>query len=124
MSISRKLGRLGGVTLANTFCRRGLFDEYDKDHNDRLSLNEVSAMFEGLSKKVTALPATAQVASQQGKYLGKMFSKLAKSRKALQENDMPDLDDEAYYKAFEYQHLGSLAYIGNSCVVSSHHIPP
>ena len=71
-------------------------------------------MFENLSKKVTALPATAQVASQQGKYLGSMFTKLAKQRKALVDNEMPDLDDEAYYKAFEYRHLGSLAYIGNS----------
>ena len=43
-----------------------------------------------------------------------MFGKLAKSREALAKNDLPDLNDEAYYEPFEYKHLGSLAYIGNS----------
>ena len=86
-------------------------------------------MFSDLSKKVTTLPAvrqqtfsmfpadayqTAQVASQQGKYLGGMFTKLAKQARVLRDNDMPDLDDEGYYDPFSYQHLGSLAYIGNS----------
>jgi NADH dehydrogenase len=54
------------------------------------------------------------VAAQQGKYLGAMFGKLAKSHKALELNEMPDMDDEAYYSPFAYRHLGNLAYIGNS----------
>lgn len=57
---------------------------------------------------------TAQVASQQGKYLGKMFGKLAKSRETLKANGVTDMDDAAYYTPFTYTHLGSLAYIGNS----------
>jgi NADH dehydrogenase FAD-containing subunit len=57
---------------------------------------------------------TAQVAAQQGKYLGGKFTKLAKQHKVLQANFLPGDDDEAYYKPFRYLHLGSLAYIGNS----------
>lgn len=59
---------------------------------------------------------TAQVASQQGKYLGAKFGKLAKQQETLSKNGIVDLDDESYYHPFEYQHLGSLAYIGNSYV--------
>ncbi|OCF75822.1 NADH dehydrogenase [Kwoniella mangroviensis CBS 8886] len=95
---------------------RDVFDEFDKDKDERLSLNEVAAMFLGVSKKVTSYPATAQVASQQGKYLGAMFSKLAKQHKTLEANGIEDLNDEVYYHPFEYFHLGSLAYIGNSAV--------
>lgn len=57
---------------------------------------------------------TAQVASQQGKYLGQLFGKLKTHHKALEANDLPDLDDEMYSDAFNYKHLGNLAYIGNS----------
>jgi hypothetical protein len=59
---------------------------------------------------------TAQVAAQQGKYLAKMYGTLAKRIDTLDANEMPDHDDEMYYKPFKYLHLGTLAYIGNSCV--------
>jgi NADH dehydrogenase len=39
---------------------RELFNEYDKDKDDKLSLNECAAMFESLSKKVTSLPAVSR----------------------------------------------------------------
>lgn len=93
---------------------RDLFDKYDNNKNDHLSLNEVATMFQDLEAKITSYPATAQVAAQQGKYLGGMFKKLAKSTKTLRANELPDLDDEMYYEPFSYMHLGSLAYIGNS----------
>ncbi|WWC71381.1 uncharacterized protein I206_105336 [Kwoniella pini CBS 10737] len=95
---------------------RDVFDEFDGNKDERLSLNEVASMFLGLSKKVTSYPATAQVASQQGKYLGGMFSKLSKQHKTLEENGIENLSDDAYYHPFDYLHLGSLAYIGNSAV--------
>jgi NADH dehydrogenase FAD-containing subunit len=56
------------------------------------------------------------VASQQGKYLGKKLTKLARQRKVLDANSMPLSADEAYFKTFKYHHLGSLAYIGNAAV--------
>jgi hypothetical protein len=59
---------------------------------------------------------TAQVAAQQGKYLAKMYGKLAQQTNILDANEMPDHDDELYYKPFKYLHLGTLAYIGNSSV--------
>lgn len=71
-------------------------------------------MFLTLSKKVTALPATAQVASQEGQYLAKMFNKLSKEHKALEANGIVDLDDDVYFHPFKYKSLGNLAYIGNS----------
>lgn len=61
------------------------------------------------------LVQTAQVASQQGKYLGKKLSQLAKKREVLEANGIQDLD-EAVSKPFRYTHLGSLAYIGNAAV--------
>lgn len=94
--------------------RRDVFSEYDKDEVGHLSLNQVADMFIKMSKKATTLPATAQVASQQGEYLGHMFGKLAKQYKVLKANDVDNLDDEVYYKAFRYNNIGALAYIGNS----------
>ena len=45
----------------------------------------------------TRIPATAQVAEQEGKYLGKALNRIAKNKPA---------------EAFQYKHLGMLAYIG------------
>jgi NADH dehydrogenase FAD-containing subunit len=58
---------------------------------------------------------TAQVASQEGKYLGRKLSKLAKQEPILKQNDI-SATDEAVSSPFEYKHLGSLAYIGNAAV--------
>jgi len=58
---------------------------------------------------------TAQVASQQGKYLGKKLDQLVKKREVLEANDVQDFD-EAICGPFRYTHLGSLAYIGNAAV--------
>lgn len=60
---------------------------------------------------------TAQVASQQGAYLGKKLSKVQQSgHHLLDENDVHDDIDDMLYDPFTYFHLGSLAYIGNSAV--------
>ncbi|KAJ9116143.1 hypothetical protein QFC20_000822 [Naganishia adeliensis] len=93
-----------------------LFIKYDTDKDNHLSLNDVARAFYEISKKITTLPATAQVASQQGEYLGKKFTQLSKQHDTLIKNQMMDLDDAAYSKPFKYMHLGSLAYVGNSAV--------
>lgn len=96
-----------------------VFDKYDVDHNGSLGLNEIADMLLETQKKMTALPATAQVASQQGKYLAKKLNKLAKHRDKGGDmnpndgSDVYDIDDEVA-KPFEYHNLGSLAYIGNA----------
>jgi len=94
---------------------REVFDAFDTDRDDRLGLNELTALLQDISSKITTLPATAQVAAQQGKYLGKKFSYLAKHKQSLQDNYILDFDD-AWYRPFRYLHLGSLAYVGNAAV--------
>jgi NADH dehydrogenase len=95
---------------------RDLFDEFDSDKDDGLSINEIATMLDKISSKITSLPATAQVASQQGKYLGKKFNKLAKKHGNLDANNSILDQDSAVMDHFKYRHLGSLAYIGNAAV--------
>ncbi|KAI0371681.1 nucleotide-binding domain-containing protein [Pilatotrama ljubarskyi] len=96
---------------------RELFDLYDSDSDNTLTLNELAVLLQEIGNKITALPATAQVASQQGKYLGKKLSKVAERRKVLEANGLrPEEADEAVSGPFRYFHLGSLAYIGNAAV--------
>ena len=89
---------------------REVFDLYDSDADNSLNLNELAVLLQEIGNKITALPATAQVASQQGKYLGKKFSKLSKQRHTLLANDVPVGNaDEFVAQPFRYMHLGSLA---------------
>jgi NADH:ubiquinone reductase (H+-translocating) len=94
-----------------------LFATYDKDQSGTLDFGELRELLMQIDSKLTSLPATAQRAHQQGQYLGHKFNKLARSAPGLSLNEVKDGDlDEAVYKAFEYHHFGSLAYIGNSAV--------
>lgn len=98
---------------------REMFDEYDADKDGQLNLNEIANVLIETGNKMTALPATAQVAAQQGHYLGKKLNKLAKRRD--QGGDMhphtaeevEDVDEQVS-KPFKYTNFGSLAYIGNA----------
>jgi NADH:ubiquinone reductase (H+-translocating) len=94
-----------------------LFQAYDKDQSGTLDFGELRELLMQIDSKLTSLPATAQRAHQQGQYLGHKFNKMARAAPGLLANDIKDGDlDEAIYKAFEYHHLGSLAYIGNAAV--------
>jgi NADH dehydrogenase len=94
-----------------------LFAEYDKDQSGTLGFGELRELLKQIDSKLTSLPATAQRAHQQGQYLAHKFNKLARATPGLKANDIQEGDlDAAVYKAFEYKHLGSLAYIGNSAV--------
>ncbi|KAG8833379.1 hypothetical protein FRC17_010775 [Serendipita sp. 399] len=96
---------------------RDMFQRYDIDHDDSLSINEVATLLAELGNKITSLPATAQVASQQGKYLGHKLSKIARKEAVLAANGIStDVGDDVVSKPFHYRHLGSLAYIGNAAV--------
>ena len=94
-----------------------LFAEYDKDSSGTLDFGELRELLMQIDSKLTSLPATAQRAHQQGQYLGRKFNKMAQATPGMELNqiDYGDLDD-AVYKAFEYKHLGSLAYIGNAAI--------
>ena len=94
-----------------------LFEQYDKDNSGTLDFGEMHELLIQIDNKLTSLPATAQRAHQQGQYLGRKFNKLAQAAPGMKANEMDYGDlDEAVYKAFEYHHLGSLAYIGNSAI--------
>lgn len=92
-----------------------LFQEYDKDRSGTLDLEELQTLLHQIDSKLTSLPMTAQRANQQGQYLGRKFNKLAHTSKRTA-IAFSRLDDENVYRAFKYQHLGSLAYIGNAAV--------
>ncbi|KAF3926531.1 hypothetical protein AA313_de0200124 [Arthrobotrys entomopaga] len=94
-----------------------LFEQYDVDHSGTLDFHELSELLSKIDDGLTSLPATAQRAHQQGQYLGRKLNKLAQVAPGMRANGLLDGDlDEAYYKAFEYKHLGSLAYVGNAAV--------
>ena len=94
-----------------------LFNVYDKDQSGTLDFGELHELLVQIDSKLTSLPATAQRANQQGQYLGRKFNKIALAIPGFRANevDFGDLD-EAVYKAFEYHHMGSLAYVGNAAI--------
>ncbi|GME67298.1 unnamed protein product [[Candida] boidinii] len=94
-----------------------LIAKYDTQNTGYLNFNQIKLLLKEVDSKVISLPATAQRANQQGRYLGKKLTKLAKSSLTLSMNDIITGDiDNAISKPFKYTHLGSLAYIGNSAV--------
>jgi len=94
-----------------------LFQQYDVDQSGTLDFGELHELLMQIDTKLTSLPATAQRANQQGVYLGRKFNKVAAAMPGWKANevDFGDLD-EAAYKAFEYHHMGSLAYVGNAAI--------
>ncbi|CDZ98411.1 64 kda mitochondrial nadh dehydrogenase [Phaffia rhodozyma] len=90
-----------------------IFDQYDTDKDGNLGLNEVAEMFIRISNKITTLPPTAQVANQQGVYLGQKFLKLAKEVKKDPGSSIL-ANDDLYHPHFQYKHLGSLASLGSA----------
>ncbi|KAG6909608.1 hypothetical protein DXG01_016390 [Tephrocybe rancida] len=97
---------------------RTLFDMYDKDKDNILSLNELVPLLQDVEQRLTSLPATAQVASQEGKYIGRKLHKLARKADVVETSNVssPAPRDEDVSGPFRYLHLGSLAYIGNAAV--------
>ncbi|KAG0255143.1 hypothetical protein DFQ27_006412 [Actinomortierella ambigua] len=85
-----------------------VFAKYDKDHSGTLNMEEIREFLTDAEKSMTALPATAQVASQQGKYVGKRINALWRDDGEIHKLDPKKLP------AFAYHHMGSLAYIGGS----------
>ncbi|WFD02216.1 hypothetical protein MOBT1_000897 [Malassezia obtusa] len=98
----------------------GLFEKYDLNHDHKICVSELANLVRDAAKDVTSFPPTAQVASQEGKYLGRKLNALAKlrSEKRLPQPDpknqaLFDLDDEVF-KPYEFHSLGNVAYLGNA----------
>ncbi|CAF1105552.1 unnamed protein product [Adineta ricciae] len=85
------------------------FQEADKDQSGFLTLAALHLALEKADKKIRALPATAQVASQEGRYVADLL------------NQIPNLTVNDYQqhnlKPFRYKHMGSLAYVGSDSAV-------
>ncbi|KAI1317139.1 hypothetical protein EDD11_008930 [Mortierella claussenii] len=86
-----------------------VFKKYDKDGNGTLDMDEIRDFLVDAEKQCTALPATAQVANQQGKFVGKRINVLH----SIEDNPA----EVAKLPSFSYKHLGSLAYIGGNDAV-------
>ncbi|CAO3592042.1 unnamed protein product [Absidia cylindrospora] len=85
------------------------FEAYDKDKNGLLDMDEMHTLLHDVDNKMTNLPATAQVAAQQGSYLGRYLNVLSSK------NDDQGKTTHAVLP-FDYHHLGTLAYLGNTAV--------
>ena len=79
-----------------------LFERFDVNKDNVLTRNEFENMIKEIDQGLTMLPATAQVASQQGKYLAQLFNKHL-YMEGLEEGD-----------TFHYHHMGSFAYVGKN----------
>ena len=81
----------------------------DLDDDTRLTRAEFSSLLESIDKGIRALPATAQVAAQQGKYLAKLAAGGALTAGvAGAATPAPTTPP----RPFRYGHKGSLAYVG------------
>ncbi|KAJ1883814.1 hypothetical protein LPJ81_007201, partial [Coemansia sp. IMI 209127] len=102
------------------------FDNFDTDHNGTICLDEFEHMLEYVDSKLTALPALAQVANQEGVYLGCTLNKLASmyASSELPDKGSPELAKIAPQEVrrmerdavspFTYHHRGTLAYLGRA----------
>ena len=82
------------------------FEEADREKSGLINLTTLRSILEKADQKVRALPATAQVASQEGRYIADLLN--ASTRLQYEEENL---------KAFRYQHMGSLAYVGGDSAV-------
>ena len=94
----------GNVLCFNCYVYR-LFEKADQDGSCNLDLNEFRLALKEVDRELKSLPATAQVASQQGEYLGHLLNNLAKSK------DNTDIESLGLLP-FKYKHSGSMAYVG------------
>ena len=76
-----------------------------------LGLAELGSLLGAMDRNLRTLPATAQVAKQQGEFVAELFSKAAAQGDAAGLATAP-------LPAFSYKHKGSLAYIGNDAAVA------
>lgn len=92
------------------------FDRHAIEKSNQVSVAQIREMFRHVDHKMTSLPALAQRANQQGKYLGRKFTKM--HQKDTEISILPANErDEAAYSAFKYKHAGSLAYLGTSAAI-------
>jgi len=82
-----------------------ILEAFDKDKSGTLDETEFDELLRSLDRKLKSLPATAQVANQQGLYLANLLNNSAESIDGSRE--------------FVYKHKGELAYVGGDRACAS-----
>jgi len=100
------------LTYVENDCKR-LFEEMDTSGDQKLDFGEFKEALKLMDRKLKSLPATAQVASQQGSYLGELLSKTNGDNLSQSSEDL----EKRGVAPFEYRHLGSFAYVGDNRAV-------
>lgn len=105
------LMRFGGI-VANALAQANKTSAVYKDIDDTSSLDrdQFKELLKTIDLGLRALPATAQVAKQEGEYLAAMFA-----ANDVRPGFMPTSTEEN--RPFEYFHKGSLAYVGSDRAV-------
>ncbi len=83
---------------------KSMLEKFDKNKNGALEEDEFVDLLRSLDKKLKNLPATAQVANQQGHYVASLMNSRAK------------VEDQG---EFTYKHKGELAYVGGDQACAS-----
>lgn len=91
------------------------FETADANGDGRLCAGEFKKFLGDIDGELKSLPATAQVATQQGKYLAKLISN--KQQFITDEGDQKDLKNTGVVEPFHYHHFGSFAYVGDNRAV-------
>ena len=78
-----------------------------------LNYEEFQDVIRRLDRKLKSLPATAQVADQEGRYVAKLLNKTNGEITSMSVEEM----EKNMLKPFEYKHLGSFAYVGDNKAV-------
>lgn len=84
-------------------------DEFRKlERGGTISFGDFQQLLANVDRQLRSLPATAQVAKQEGEYVAGVFNRAGGDAAQLAANDVPK---------FVYGHKGSLAYIGRDSAV-------
>lgn len=102
---------LAHTILLTCLCRA--FEKADRNKDDRLSMEEFKEILTEIDSELKSLPATAQVATQQGRYLASLLTKAGEDIGVEANQDLGAQGAEA----FSYRHLGSFAYVGDNRAV-------
>ncbi|KAJ2650596.1 hypothetical protein IWW40_002333 [Coemansia sp. RSA 1250] len=90
------------------------FDYFDTNQNGSIDRSEFRKMLEFVDSKLTALPALAQVANQEGLYLGRSLNTLASLPNVNEDGQLKRRSEELAMTPFTYHHRGTLAYLGRA----------
>ena len=107
-AIKSSLNNLGFENCSDVRTGKQIILNLNQNNEDEV-LTQAMKMCEELDNGMRAFPATAQVAKQQGNYLAEIFN-------SAKENGFEVLQDPN--ARFNYEHKGSLAYIGKDSAVA------